>query len=162
MDLSAGFEHAVENIQLIHGVMKRLHIFPTNDDYQDYIQEAIIIYAESFQEYVENNNDLDKFNVYIFQKLIWRMTDFLRLEQKYSDANSLEVFDFDRVEQKNAVQFFEEVDLECLTEFEKQFFFDCFIQEIALTELTEKYHCGVRNLRYYRNSIREKLRKLFS
>ncbi|AKP67239.1 sigma-70 family RNA polymerase sigma factor [Companilactobacillus ginsenosidimutans] len=161
MDLQEGFTKAIENDLLIHGVLKRLHIYQTNDNYQDYVQEARIIFAESFVEYSQTDTDLDKFNVYIFQKLIWRMTDLLRKEQRFSDVHSLEVFDFERVKLDQA-EFFEELDLDCLSEFEKKLFYDAFIAEISIPKLARIYGCSDRNLRYHRDAIKAKLRKLLS
>lgn len=162
MDLRIGFEHALENEQLIHGVLKRLHIYRDSVNYQDYVQEAMIIYARSYVDYLANKQDLDCFNKYIFQKLVWRMTDLLRKEQKFGDVHSLEVFDFERVEQTERIDLFEEIDLSCLSELEKRLFYDTFIAEIPLKILAEKYHCSARNLRYHRNSIKEKLCKRLS
>ncbi|MQS45232.1 sigma-70 family RNA polymerase sigma factor [Companilactobacillus mishanensis] len=162
MDLTTGFAKAIENEQLIHGVMKRVHIYQMNDNYQDYVQEAMIIYAKAYVDYLAEERDVEKFNVYIFQKLVWRMTDLLRSEKKFFDIHSLEVFDFERVEQVTSEDFFEDFDLDCLTYFERGLFFDCFIQQIPLSKLADKYECSDRNLRYHRDNIKAKLRKRFS
>lgn len=162
MDLQDGFIAAMENEKLIYGVLKRLHIYITNDNYQDFFQEALIIYAESYVEYQRKNQPMDKFNVYIFQKLVWRLTDLLRKEQTFFNVHSLEVFDFDRVEQEESDEMLSEINLDNLTEPEKRLFFDCFIEKIPLVKLSAKYHCSARNLRYKRNSLREKLCKMLS
>ena len=162
MDLSTGFDQAIQNDQLIHGVMKRLHIFVTNKDYQDYLQEARIIFAETYQTYHLQKRDPDKFKVYVFQKLLWRMTDLLRQEQKYQSLHSLEQLDFARVEQVQFDEYFDGLEIDCLSDYEKELFYDCFVAEISLKTLANKYNCTARNLRYHRNLIKEKLRKRFS
>lgn len=162
MDLEAGFIDALNNERLIHGVLKRLHIYQTNNDYQDYVQEAMIVYAAAYNEYLKKGRDMEKFPVYIFQKLLWRMTDLLRHEQRFFEVHSLEVLDFERVEQVEMQELFSHLELDDLSEFEKNIFYDCFFKEIPLKTLAEKYHCTPRNLRYHRNSVKEKICKQLS
>ncbi len=150
MDLKIGFEEAIANEQLIHGVLKRLHIYRTSNNYQDYVQ--------GYEEFKSRDTSLEKFNVYIFQKLLWRMTDMLRQEQKFFDVHSLEVFDFERVKQEET-ELIAELNIDCLTDFEKQLFYDSFIRGVTLPKLAKIYGCSDRNLRYHRDSIKSKLRK---
>jgi len=57
----------MSNERLIYGVLKRLHIYKMNNYYQDYVQEAMIIYAEAFIDFQNKGGGVAKFNVYIFQ-----------------------------------------------------------------------------------------------
>ncbi|WP_054643583.1 hypothetical protein [Companilactobacillus kimchii] len=88
MNLELGFEQALENQQLIHGALKRVHIYVTRCDYEDYFQEAVIIYAQAYLKYRQRDQDLTKFKPYVFQKLVWRLTDMLRQEKQYFDFHS--------------------------------------------------------------------------
>lgn len=162
MDLQIGFKKALEEENLIHGVLKRLHIYQTSNNYQDYVQEAMIIFAQAYVDYVEQEKDLEKFNVYIYQKLSWRLTDLLRKEQRFFNVHSLEVFDFERVKEEMSDLFLDDIDLSGLSELEQSLFFDLFIDEIPIKFLREKYNCTARNLRYHRDSIRCKISKLLS
>ncbi|KRL67004.1 sigma-70 family RNA polymerase sigma factor [Companilactobacillus versmoldensis] len=162
MELTTGFQAAIANEKLIHGVLKRLHIYHHGNDYQDYFQEGVIIYAQVYCDYFEQERDPDKFNVYIFQKLVWRLTDILRRQQRYFDVHSLEVFDFERVKRSDIVSDLGELDLDDLSDIEKEIFFDHFINEVPLNQLAEKYQCSTRNLRYHRNALKEKLCKRLS
>ncbi|WP_125768824.1 sigma-70 family RNA polymerase sigma factor [Companilactobacillus furfuricola] len=162
MDLQVGFKKALEEENLVHGVLKKLHIYQTNNNYQDYVQEAMIIFAQAYVDYVDQEQDLEKFNVYIYQKLSWRLTDMLRKEQRFFNVHSLEVFDFERVKEELSDLFLDDIDLSCLNEFEQKLFFDLFIDEIPIKFLTKKYGCTARNLRYHRDSIRQKMSKLLS
>lgn len=162
MDLQLGFKKALEEEKLIHGALKRVHIYPICNNYQDYVQEAMIIFAQAYVDYVEQGQDLEKFNVYIFQKLTWRLTDLLRREERFFNVHSLEVFDFERVKEEVSELFLDDLDLSRLNEFEKQLFFDLFVDELPIKFLAKKYRCTTRNLRYHRDSIRKKMVKLLS
>lgn len=100
-NLEPGFQNALKNQRLIHGVLKRVHIYTTRVDYDDYFQEAMILYAETYDKYCQSKKDLTKFNSYVYQKLTWRLTDMLRREKKYYDFHSLEEFDFQRIRKRN-------------------------------------------------------------
>lgn len=160
MDLNAGFTDAMNNQRLIHGVLKRVHIFTTRSDYDDYFQEAIILYAQSYTEYCQTHANLDKFNSYIFQKLKWRLTDMLRQEKKYYDFHSLEVFDFQRVPEELFRESLEFIDLQKLSAIEQSLLQEHFIDGDALVILAKRHNYTTRNLRYHRSKLLTKLRNM--
>ena len=152
-----GFAHAVDNQRLIHGVLKQVHVYPTRFDYEDYFQEAIIIYALTYEQYMNEHNDASKFKAYIFQKLRWRITDLLRQEMRYSEVHSLDEFDFSTISQKTN-KLLENLNLGTLTAIENQIFQEHFIHNESLVILARRYGCSTRNLRYHRNRLLVKLR----
>lgn len=160
MNLDAGFQHALENQRLIHGVLKRVHIFTTRSDYEDYFQDALILYAQTYVEYCKKGRDLTKFNKYVFQKLTWRLTDSLRQEKRYHDLHSLEEFDFQRVPEEQILADLGFVNLTELTEIEKVILQEHFIEEQPLVILAKRYNHTSRGLRYCRNRLLIKLRKM--
>ncbi|WP_164509449.1 sigma-70 family RNA polymerase sigma factor [Companilactobacillus jidongensis] len=155
--IEEGFAHAVKNQRLIHGVLKQIHVYPTRFDYEDYFQEAVIIYAQTYAKFMTEHNDADKFKVYIFQRLRWRMTDLLRQEMKYSEVHSLDEFDFSTICQETN-DLLENLNLGTLTAFENQIFQEHFINNKSLLILARRYECSTRNLRYHRNRLLVKLR----
>jgi len=160
MNLELGFEQALANQKLIHGVLKRVHIFTTRSDYDDYFQEGMILYAQTYAKYCQNDGDLTKFNGYIFQKLKWRMTDMLRQEKKYHDFHLLEEFDFQRVPEELNLVNLDFLNLSELTEMDRVILQEHFIEEQPLVILAERYNHTTRNLRYCRNRLLEKLRHM--
>lgn len=160
MNLDAGFQDALENQRLIHGVLKRVHIFTTRSDYEDYFQEALILYAQTYTDYCQDGKDLSKFKQYIFQKLTWRLTDNLRQEKRYYDLHSLEEFDFQRVPEEQILADLDFVNLAELTELEKVILQEHFIEEQPLVILAKRYNHTSRALRYCRNKLLTKLRKM--
>ncbi|CAJ1191599.1 sigma-70 family RNA polymerase sigma factor [Companilactobacillus nantensis] len=159
-DLELGFQHALQNQKLIHGVLKRIHIFVTRSDYDDYFQEATILYAQAYVKYCQNEDDLSKFNRYVFQKLKWRLTDMLRQEKRYHDIHSLEEFDFQRVPEELILADLEFVNIAELSEMEKIILQEHFIEEQSLVILAERYNHTSRGLRYCRNRLLQKLRHM--
>lgn len=155
--IEEGFTHALKNQRLIHGVLKRIHIYPSRIEYEDYFQEAIIIYALTYEKFMSEHNATDKFKGYIFQKLCWRMTDLLRQEMKYSEIHSLEEFDFSTIGQETN-NLLESLNLKNLTAIETQIFQEHFIHDQSLVILARRYGCSTRNLRYHRNRLLVKLR----
>lgn len=159
-NLELGFEDALKNQRLIHGVLKRVHIYTTRSDYDDYFQEAIILYAQTYDQYCRTHDDLSKFKTYIFQKLTWRMTDMLRQEKRYFDLHSLEEFDFQRVPEEQILANLDFVNIFELTEMEQIILREHFIYETPLVILAKRYNHTSRALRYCRNRLLQKLRHM--
>lgn len=159
MNLELGFEQALENQQLIHGALKRVHIYVTRCDYEDYFQEAVIIYAQAYLKYRQRDQDLTKFKPYVFQKLVWRLTDMLRQEKQYFDFHSLEEFDFQRVPEAEIARI-DFVDWQKLSELEKEILQEHFMNGISLTIIAQHHQQTTRNLRYQRNRLLTKLRAM--
>ncbi|WP_334341501.1 sigma-70 family RNA polymerase sigma factor [Companilactobacillus sp. HBUAS56275] len=159
MNLEQGFQHALANQQLIHGALKRVHIYVTRCDYEDYFQEAMIIYAQTYVNYCQRKQDLSKFRPYVFQKLVWRLTDMLRQEKQYFDFHSLEEFDFQRVpeEEMTKIDF---IDWQKLSQLEKEIFQEHFMEGISLAVIARRHQQTPRNLRYQRNRLLDKLREM--
>jgi len=160
MNLELGFQAALKNQKLIHGVLKRVHIFATRSDYDDYFQEGLILYAQTYVKYCQNNGDLTKFNGYVFQKLKWRMTDMLRQEKKYHDFHSLEEFDFQRVPEELILADLDFLELSELSEMDRAILQEHFIEEQPLVILAKRYNHTTRSLRYCRNRLLVKLRHM--
>ncbi|WP_057879910.1 sigma-70 family RNA polymerase sigma factor [Companilactobacillus kimchiensis] len=159
-NLESGFQHALDNQKLIHGVLKRVHIFTTRCDYDDYFQEAMILYAQTYVKYCQHEDDLSKFKAYVFQKLTWRLTDMLRQEKKYYDVHSLEEFDFQRVPEEDIRADLEFVNFAELTEMDQIILQEHFIEEQPLVILAKRYNHSSRNLRYCRNRLLQKLQHM--
>lgn len=159
-NLELGFSDALANQRLIHGVLKRVHIYTTRADYEDYFQEAMILYAHEYEKYCQKAADLTNFKRYVFQKLTWRLTDMLRQEKRYHDVHSLEEFDFQRVPQAQDLTVSDFVNLDELTEFEKVMLQEHFIENQPLVILAKRYNHTSRALRYRRDKLLQKLRHM--
>ncbi|ATO45649.1 hypothetical protein C5L30_001241 [Companilactobacillus farciminis] len=159
-ELELGFEDALQNQRLIHGALKRAHIYTTRVDYEDYFQEAMINYAQTYRQYVQNNGDMTKFHKYVFQKLTWRLIDMLRQEKRYFDFHSLEEFDFQRVPEESVAEKLDFVNFSKLTKLDCAILQEHFIEGHPLVILAKRYNHTARALRYRRDSLLKKLRHM--
>ena len=78
--IEAGFNHLLENNQqkLIFGAMKKANVRPFMVFFDDFLQEAHLTYAETYVKYPHNiEENLKKFNVYVYQAIYWRMINLL-------------------------------------------------------------------------------------
>ena len=73
-----------KRITIVYGVLKSLGISPRRDDYDDFVQDASIIFAQAYADFlqetdeVENERDLMCF---AYQRIRWRLLDRLRRQQ---------------------------------------------------------------------------------
>lgn len=154
-NLEEGFIQAMKNKKIIFGAMKRVHIYPSRVDYDDYFQEAVIIYAQTYAKKVAQDN----FNVYVYQQLVWKLTDMLRREKKYYDVHSLEEFDFNRVPQNEVSDLINIFD-QGLSRLELVLLQEHFIYGESLSQIAQRYGYSARNLRYWRSKLRSKLKSI--
>ncbi|WP_129045456.1 sigma-70 family RNA polymerase sigma factor [Companilactobacillus metriopterae] len=156
MNLEEGFELAIQDEKLIHGVLKKLGIWQNNPSYQDYLQEGFIIYARAYVDYCKRNDNLEKFNVYVYQKLRWRILDLMRQNQRFEDNHELGLEIEQSTEIDNLELDFTSLDL---TKIETIILTECFYNGKSLTELAKILKCSDRNLRYHRDKLRQKIIK---
>lgn len=85
-----GFTYLFEadHEMLLYGVLKKLHITPAAPLYEDLLQEARIIYAQAYEDYYKTPKKI-KLNVYLYQKVKWRLIDLLRKEIKAKDKETV-------------------------------------------------------------------------
>ncbi len=62
--------------RLIHGVLKSLYLRPSDDDYQDYFQEACLLFAQAYCDFPNkiDNHETDLMH-FAYQKIRWRLLD---------------------------------------------------------------------------------------
>jgi len=71
---------------ILYAVMKQLHIWPNRADYEDYLQEARLLFPEIYVAFPENPEEKPhQFLAYAQQKLYWALLDKLRQERKRVD-----------------------------------------------------------------------------
>lgn len=73
-----------KRINVVHGVLKSLGISPRRDDYDDFVQDAALIFAQAYAAYpgdpADPTNERDLM-CYAFQRMRWRILDSLRRAQ---------------------------------------------------------------------------------
>ena len=80
------FLQAWENQKLVRGALKYAHVRQNYTNYEDFLQEGIIIYAQMLTQ----NRTLprEKVDRSSFRKIIWHTTDLLRKKQRLCERES--------------------------------------------------------------------------
>lgn len=68
------------NSRVLYGVLKRLNVHPGDSNFDDAVSEGRLIYVAVFKDYVNafGDQDADALRRYAYQRLYWRLLDWLR------------------------------------------------------------------------------------
>lgn len=77
-DLAKGLTMALQYPRLIHGAVKRAGIWRQSQDYDDFLQEAYLAFAQAYVNYPEDPEQDEGFKSYAFRHIVWRIVDLLR------------------------------------------------------------------------------------
>jgi hypothetical protein len=80
--IAAGLTAALAQQGLLHGAIKRAGVWRQHQDYDDFLQEALLVYAQTYQQYPGDPEHDPDFLPYVFQRVCWRTTDLLRYQQR--------------------------------------------------------------------------------
>ncbi|MDO1604754.1 sigma-70 family RNA polymerase sigma factor [Lactobacillus sp. YT155] len=154
--ITDGFELAMQNRRVIYGALKKVNIYRNRFDYEDYVQEAMIIYAKCFCKYPPKLQEID-FNKYAYQKIVWSMLDLLRKECRYKEIHVLdnyEELEFGYEDCFDLIGMFEKIKLSHL---ERKVLVEHLLNRTPLTDLAIKLGVTARYLRKIRNNIKLKI-----
>lgn len=76
--MTDGFTFLLANqrTKLIHGVLKSLYLRPSDDEYEDYFQEACMIFAHAYCDFPQDVNDHERDLMHFaYQRIRWRLLD---------------------------------------------------------------------------------------
>ncbi|KRL04544.1 hypothetical protein FD46_GL001675 [Liquorilactobacillus oeni DSM 19972] len=165
---------ADDNMRLIHGVLKSLHISPARNDYEDLLQEGCLIFADAYRRFyqLQPNSSSAEFGKFAFRRIRWRLLDLLRqqklhelpclqLENSSSDFNTLDPADPSTLflaEDIAAVSFFQELWKQC-TPKER-----CYLQSRLhgqnLAAFSREYGVSRQTVYKWRKSVMDKANKI--
>ena len=70
-----------KRINLVHGVLKQLHLSPLHDYYDDYFKEGCLIFSQAYASFPDDptnpENERQLMN-FAFKRIYWRLLDLLR------------------------------------------------------------------------------------
>lgn len=90
--LSEGLEFLLHNDRqrLIHGVLKGLYLRPSDSLYDDYFQDACLLFATAYVDFGrEPLTDTEDFLHFAYQRIRWRLLDRIRRARWQADNNEL-------------------------------------------------------------------------
>lgn len=71
---------------ILYGALKRLHLTPTHADYEDYLQEARLLFPTVYAEFPDDPEAKPhQFLAYAQQKITWKLADQLRRDRRQDD-----------------------------------------------------------------------------
>ena len=146
------FLTAFNNKKLIRGALKYAHVYPSSNNYEDYFQEGVLVYAHLLEIY--KNKERSEIDKLAFNKIVWKITDELRKlmrnkERSVDFDDAMEVAD--KISWDNLVWL--EFEVEKMTELEKTIFFEHLIGRRTITALATE--CNVT--RKHLQTIKRKL-----
>lgn len=131
------FLAAWKNQKLVRGALKYAHVRQDYTNYEDLLQEGIIIYAQMLSEPAElSHAEVDKRS---FRKIIWHTIDLLRREKRVAEhqiglENALESGQFSNWDNYLAV----EKELSKMSELERMLFLDNLVFQKPISALSRE------------------------
>lgn len=131
------FITAWQNQKLVRGALKSAHVRMDYTNYEDFLQEGIIIYAEMLTRLVNRaRTEVDRLS---FRKIIWHTLDLLRKQKRITEQEIV----FDSTEQVGLLDNWNnhlalEQELPQLTQVERMLFFDHLLGGQTISALAQK------------------------
>ncbi|KRO03832.1 MULTISPECIES: sigma-70 RNA polymerase sigma factor region 4 domain-containing protein [Levilactobacillus] len=74
---------------ILYGALKRLHLTPAQNDYEDYLQEARLLFPAVYAEFPDDPEaNPHQFLAYAQQKITWTLADQLRRDRRQDDRQA--------------------------------------------------------------------------
>ena len=131
------FITAWQNQKLVRGALKYAHVRMDYTNYEDFLQEGIIIYAEMLTRLANRaRTEVDRLS---FRKIIWHTLDLLRKQKRITEQEIV----FDSTEQVGLLDNWNnhlalEQELPQLTQVERMLFFDHLLGGQTISALAQK------------------------
>lgn len=149
-----------EHHVLILGALKKCHVTKYHPMFEDYLQIARWTLIDTHRSFKKSGKPKESFNGYVFQRIYWKITDEIRKELIYSDRLSTEEQDTfyyeipdttqeDLLEVKDILSQLSEV----LTEQEKIFLEEAYINELSITDIARKYKVSRQSVYNWRDKV---------
>lgn len=92
------FNRAWNNQRLVAGALKRAHIMPHYNNYEDLLHEGVFIYAKMMTRYADKPaHEVDKLS---FNKIVWFAIDQMRKQQRRQENTIAEENAFNLAEKE--------------------------------------------------------------
>ncbi|WP_279081730.1 sigma-70 family RNA polymerase sigma factor [Lactobacillus apis] len=131
------FITAWQNQKLVRGALKSAHVRMDYTNYEDFLQEGIIIYAEMLTRLANRaRTEVDRLS---FRKIIWHTLDLLRKQKRITEQEIV----FDSTEQVGLLDNWNnhlalEQEIPQLTQVERMLFFDHLLGGQTISALAQK------------------------
>lgn len=162
-DLATGLQIALQHPRLIHGAVKRAGIWRQSQDYDDFLQEAYLAFAQAYVNYPGDPDQDEGFGAYAFRHIVWRLVDILRRTQ-YRQGEVLPNFDAIKKQASYDSEIEILLSLQQLAfsgnELDQYVIRDHFLKGYPLAVIAYQQQVTPRALRKHRADLREKLSEI--
>ncbi|MBM6615352.1 sigma-70 family RNA polymerase sigma factor [Desemzia sp. RIT804] len=153
---------------MVHGTLKRLGVWHSHADYDDFVQQGLLKLVEAYENYPKDFEQMEcakQFGGYAYQKVYWHMIDLLR-KQKHKweremawpedlEANQPDI-------QMSIEQSYQEMDLlknmlPLLTKKEQAYLVDAVVNRLSVTEIAQKQGVSRKTVYEWKKKVAEKL-----
>lgn len=149
---------------LLLGALKKCHVTTYHPLFEDYLQIARWTLIETHRRFIKEEKDLDTFNQYVYQRIYWKITDEIRkeyLDKERRETTSTEETLYqlpgkateDLLEIKELL---EKISPE-LTEKERIYLEEAYINELSIIEISKKYHVARSTVYNWRDHVALKI-----
>ncbi|MCT3024675.1 sigma-70 family RNA polymerase sigma factor [Pediococcus pentosaceus] len=167
--IKLGLENLLEDghEKIVYGALKKLHINTRSVEFDDFLQEARLVYAKAYVRFPQDLQENDRqFHGYAYQAVYWRVLDIIRYRQKEKDVQAVELEDDEKqearwghkpswVERIMSDQLFQEVYKLC-TPAEKRFLKACYVEQLSGAEIARKEKVSRQSIYKWRKAVGKK------
>lgn len=168
-----------KRINLVHSVLKQLHISPTHDCYDNFFQEGCLIFSHAYTRFPDDPNNPEnerRLMNFAYKRIYWRLLDQLRhqfwekehrlgsINDESLDEHTLNHFTADPNSQHSFVHrenndFFTQLKAHCSPN-EKRYLHAVLLLDLKDSEIAEKYHVSRQAVYSWKRGVIRKARAL--
>lgn len=150
------FLTAWKNQKLVRGALKYAHVRQDYTNYEDFLQEGIIIYARMLSKLPElSRKEVDRLS---FRKIIWHTVDLLRRDKRIAEQQTGLEDAFVTIQHSNWNNYLAiKKEVSKMSKLERVLFFDNLVSKMPVSDISRK--TGISRTRLHRVK-RQLLRRL--
>lgn len=149
-----------EHHVLILGALKKCHVSTYHPQFEDYLQIARWTLIETHRRFVKEGKEMNSFHNYVFQRIYWKITDEIRKEMNRSDKLQTDQSEelLNNLPDTTQEDLLEISDIMTklnaqLTEQEKIFLEESYLNELSVTDISRKYNVSRQTVYNWRNKV---------
>lgn len=153
---------------MVHGALKRLGVWHTHPDYDDFVQQGLLKLVEAYETYpkdLEQAEYLKQFGGYAYQKVYWHMIDLLRKQKRKWESEMAWPEDLEGQHPDTHLsieQGYQEMELlaqmlPLLTKKERAYLVDAVVNQMNVTEIAQKQGVARKTVYVWKKQVAVKL-----
>lgn len=154
--MEQAFNQALINSRVIHGAIKAAGIYHYRMDYQDFVQDGIINYANVYHKYAPQE-EMTKINQLAFQKIKWQALDQLRKQMRQSVEVMTTDEQWELFQDNNSFDISEIINQLSFSTQDKKRLIAIFDSGYTMVDLAKKENISTKHLQRLKQELRRQL-----